>query len=60
MTKRNPLDPHDAFAKAMGARRVCATCAPHLRAQFAGKPSDHLRCNDQECGCRCQDAGRIN
>jgi hypothetical protein len=60
MTKRNPLDPRDQLAKALGARRVCAWCHPHFRARLEGRPSDHTPCDDLECGCHCQDRTKVN
>lgn len=60
MTKGNLLDPVEAFAKAIGGRRVCQTCTAHLRALIAGLPWNHARCDDIECGCRCQDAARAS
>ena len=61
MTKRNLLDPAEAFAKAIGSKKVCAKCTPFERARFMGHGSgDHLQCSDPECGCRCQDNARTN
>ena len=60
MRKRNPLDPHEQFAAAVGARRVCEWCAPHFRARLEGRGSDHTRCDDLHCGCHCQDPLKVN
>jgi hypothetical protein len=60
MTKRNPLDPREQIAAALGARRVCAWCTPHFRAQLEGRRCDHTRCDDFECGCHCQDRLKVN
>jgi len=59
-TKRNPLDPHQRIAAALGATRVCQWCAPHFRARLEYRPSDHTRCNDFDCGCHCQDRLKVN
>jgi hypothetical protein len=58
--KRNPLDPREQFAAAIGARRVCEWCAPHFRARLEGRVSDHTRCDDLHCGCHCQDPLKVN
>ena len=60
MTKKNPLDPRDQIADALGARRVCEWCTPHFRAKLEGRPSDHTRCDDFDCGCHCQDGRNVN
>lgn len=60
MTKRNPLDPREQIASALGARPVCVWCMPHFRARLEGKPSDHTRCDDLDCGCHCQDRLKVN
>jgi len=57
--ERDPLDPREAAA-AIAARRVCAWCAPHARARAEGRPSDHTRCDDLQCGCHCQDPLKLN
>ena len=59
-SKRNPLDPRDQIAKALGARRICPWCAPHFRARLEGRPSEHMRCDDFSCGCHCQDGRSVN
>lgn len=59
-TKRNPLDPHQRIAAAIGGKRVCLWCAPHFRARLERRPSDHSRCNDFDCGCHCQDRLKVN
>ena len=58
--RSNPLDPHEQFAAAIGARRVCEWCAPHFRARREGRGSDHTRCDDLHCGCHCQDPLKVN
>lgn len=60
MTKRNPLDPREQIAVALGARLVCQWCYPHFKARLEGRSSDHERCNDFECGCYCQDRLKVN
>ena len=59
-SKQNLLDPRDQIAAALGARSVCAWCAPHFRAKLEGRPSDHTRCDDFSCGCHCQDGRSVN
>jgi len=58
--KRDPLDPHVQFAAALKAKRVCKWCKPHFQARLGGRPSDHTRCDDFDCGCHCQDRLRVN
>ena len=58
--KRAPLDPSTQIAQALGARVICVWCKPHFLAQLEGRPSDHTRCDDFECGCHCQDRTRVN
>ena len=62
MTKRNPLDPRNQVAAALGAKRVCKWCDPHFRARLEGRPSDHTPCDslDFDCGCHCQDGRLVN
>jgi hypothetical protein len=62
MTKKpNLLDPKVAIAKALGGRAVCYKCAPYERERFLGRgPQAHLRCDEADCGCICQDDARKN
>ncbi len=60
MTKRKPLDPREQIAAALGGRRVCQWCHPHFKARLEGRPSDHTRCDDFDCGCHCQDRLLVN
>jgi hypothetical protein len=58
--KRNPLDPREQIAAALGGRPVCPWCAPHFRARLEGRSGDHTRCDDLHCGCHCQDPLKVN
>jgi len=59
MSKKNPLDPSEQFAKAIGGRKICRMCTPFERTRFMHIGSgEHPRCSDIECGCSCQDAAR--
>ncbi|HSX22889.1 MAG TPA: hypothetical protein VLE97_08970 [Gaiellaceae bacterium] len=60
MSKKSPLDPRHQFAKAIGGKLVCEWCSPHFRARLEGRPSDHTRCDDLDCGCHCQDGRSVN
>jgi hypothetical protein len=61
VTKRNPLDPAEVFAKMVGGRKVCRECTPFTRARLMGSgDGKHPACEDRECGCRCQDGTRAN
>lgn len=59
-SKKNPLDPREQIATALGGRVVCEWCKPHFRARLERRSSGHTRCGDLHCGCHCQDPLKVN